>query len=119
LHPLLKGNDHPSCREDKLTLPRSVGLRPAEPNANARYSSGGGICGPEAYWLGNGDLGVPQGCDLAAPSPTGSERDQEDCTIAQVNGFESVTGGQGALKDIAGHQLAALALWLTGGSFHG
>lgn len=86
-----------------VVRPRAIRMHGA---VGGRRQSAGGLLA--RHWWSGSAFGLRSRC----ASPTGSERDQEDCSISQVNGFGGVTGGQEALKDAGSRACGSCAVAL-------
>ncbi len=115
LYPLVQGNSCASRSES--TCPALVVI--VRPSEILLQGAAGDAGSAGRSLIGSTNVGMPSGCDLAAPFPEGGECDQEDCSISQGNGFRSVAGGWETFENITGDQSAAGALGLPSGDYHG
>ncbi len=109
----MEGHSSAPCGEHEGSLPRGGRFRAAQGNAEARHRWRRWIGWLELDRIDHGDLGVPEGRDLAAPPPAGGEGNQQNSPIADVNRPRSAAGRQESFQNIAGDRLAALALGFT------
>jgi hypothetical protein len=105
LYPLVQGNSCPFRSDSERDCPALMVF--VRPSAILLQGAAGEAGSADRSLIGSTNVGMPSGCNLAAPFSEGGECDQEDCSISQGNGFRPVAGGWETFENITGDLFAA------------